>query len=455
MALLLALPFIGVALWLDLLRAQIHTFHHTDETIFHLGVIRAFAAELPFPDLRDYNSATTPLFHLVLAVADRLFGLELPGLRAVNVLISYGTVLYLFHLFHRQLLWSRGDALMAAAAIGVSPYFFGSSFLVLTDNLAWGLAVITCGTALSAVRGGRTFTWCAVAGWTALVLLTRQSYVWLYLAVVALAASAPGAWRDRVVRTGIVLSSALPLVPLVFMWDGLVPPTFQLGGGSGIEHRPITAVNLLAFNFVIAIVGVYALLIPARVPAHDDSDRRVVLSTWRLPGWSASLLAVLFTAALLSLQPMHRDMEFHNGVLWSVAERLPQIHGSSIAYWILMPIGMLRMFHAVRESRADLGNLGLIGVCLMALLSSAFVFQKYFDPAVPFLMLLACAVRSGSLGTHGRRLIGLLILGGCLYFLAQSRLTEFPSAVQSGAASVSASMPMHITHSVPGLPLPS
>ena len=161
---LLALPFIGVSIWLDGLRAQLATFHGTDETIYHLGVIQRFAAELPWPDLRDYNSATTPLFHLVFAAASRLFGLELPGLRALNVVLSFGAVCWLSVLFSQRLRLPRAHALLAAAAFGMSPYVFGASFLALTDNFAWTMALLAIGHLMVALERQTLRDWAWASG---------------------------------------------------------------------------------------------------------------------------------------------------------------------------------------------------------------------------------------------------------------------------------------------------
>ncbi|HLX38053.1 MAG TPA: hypothetical protein VKR29_09640, partial [Candidatus Binataceae bacterium] len=38
-----------------------------DEIKYHLPAIRQFAAQLPHPDLSAYSSATTPLYHLMMA----------------------------------------------------------------------------------------------------------------------------------------------------------------------------------------------------------------------------------------------------------------------------------------------------------------------------------------------------------------------------------------------------
>lgn len=266
-ALMAALPFLLVAIWLQGLHVQINTFHFNDETIYHLGVIRKFAAELPLPDLRDYDSATTPLFHLLMAVPTRLWDAGLPTLRALNVLLSWGVVLGLYGLFHRRLGLTRRDAGWAAAAMGMSPYFFGASFLALTDNLAWGLAVLAMAQALNCDAKSSLRQWCVFAGLVGLVLLARQNYVWLFVAGALLAMTSEGNGPTRALRTAVMLASALPLLPLIMVWHGLVPPTFQHGGQSGVEHTPLGSLNLVALNYLLAVIGCYGLLFPGHPPA--------------------------------------------------------------------------------------------------------------------------------------------------------------------------------------------
>lgn len=422
-ALLLALPFAAISVWLNFLQVQINTFHANDETIFHLGVIRKFAAELPFPNLYDYNSATTPLFHLVYATAMRLFDLELPGLRLMNVVISYGLVLYLFHLFRQVLELPRRDAVLATVAFGLSPYFFGASFLALTDNFAWALAVLTLGQALKAQRANRPVDWLMASVLCALTLLARQNYVWLFIGLAGLAFSQPGAWRDRAWRTAIVLASALPIVPLILAWGGPVPPTFQAGGTSGIEHLAGVHVNMLAVNFLVALVGAYELIFPMK-PGRGHATHAATAAPTQMAVPYAIPISLAATAVMLLAWPMHRDMELHNGILWTLGAAIPGVFGSSLLFWVLMPFGVHRLLHALRGWPQDLSNSALVGLLATALLASAFIFQKYFDPAVPLLLAIA-SLRHGAPGRRERIALGLLVAGGVLYFLAQTRLTQF------------------------------
>ena len=60
----LDLPMLWMLLWSPVLwRSDLKVFDAVDEDLFHGPTIEIFAAALPSPDLSDYPSATTPLYH--------------------------------------------------------------------------------------------------------------------------------------------------------------------------------------------------------------------------------------------------------------------------------------------------------------------------------------------------------------------------------------------------------
>src|SRR5947209_1613275 len=61
-----------------------------DQNMWHLPAIRQFARQLPHPDLHDYLSATTPLYHLLIAAADRWISPDLRVLRLFGALFTAG-----------------------------------------------------------------------------------------------------------------------------------------------------------------------------------------------------------------------------------------------------------------------------------------------------------------------------------------------------------------------------
>ncbi len=411
-----AAPFVAVSIWLDFLRVQINAANGTDETIFHLGVIRQFAQQWPWPDLRDYGSATTPLFHLVFAAAMQGAGLELPGLRALNVVLSIGVVCLLHRLFRRRLGLPSRDALLATAAFGVSPYFFGASFLVLTDNLAWGLAVASIDRLMLATSRRRRLDWVLASCLLALAMLTRQNYVWLCGLALGLAACSPGTVYERLQRMLISGASALPLLPLVLTWGGLVPPTFQAGGASGIEHRPGVDLNLTAVVYALSVLGFYSLFLPLADPARGERSRT---------RWIVWIAVLAVAAALLLIHPVRRGPEYHVGLLWNLSERVPVVLDSSLLFWGLLPLGLGALWRRLRADLVAPSSVGLVSIVLLSMVSSAYVFQKYFDPAVPLLLALS-GPRDAALSRPARVGYALLFCLGVVYFLFQARLTAMP-----------------------------
>src|SRR5215212_10131994 len=135
--LLLALPFVAGIVALDGLHDEIATFHGSDARVYHLPTIRRFADQLPGIDLEHYPAAQTPLYHVLFALAGKVVGLEeLWRLRLLGVVVSYLAVLVLFRLLVRSFGLERRAAFALSVVFGLSPYFLGASFTLLTDNLA-------------------------------------------------------------------------------------------------------------------------------------------------------------------------------------------------------------------------------------------------------------------------------------------------------------------------------
>lgn len=132
----LAVPFAVATIALHGLSDHILTFHGSDEEIFHYPIIRKFIATFPKMDLSDYPSATTPLYHVVSAMIGKLVSSDIRVLRAANVLISYASAVAIFALFQREIMTGWLTSLLVALTMVLSPYVFGVSFLLMTDNLA-------------------------------------------------------------------------------------------------------------------------------------------------------------------------------------------------------------------------------------------------------------------------------------------------------------------------------
>lgn len=396
----LAAPYLAAVAALHGLTRAMPTFHGGDEANYHLPTIARFAADLPQPDLVHYPAAQTPLFHLFVAAVGKVAGMELWRLRLVTVLASYLAVLALWRLLRRHAPLPALPAAGLAALVGLSPYVFGNAFLLMTDNLALLFAVLALERLVAFARDRRLTPFTAACGWTALAILTRQSYLWLAplaLATLALHRSLDG--RQRRVGAGLVALALVPFGALVLAWGGLVPPTADptscalcADGRPGLDG----GAALRAPLFAIAIAGLYGTLLhwPALAGALRSGDAR------RRAG---PALAAAGGAVLLLLVPLRREGPGDAGWLWRIAETGPTPLGTSWLLWLLVPLGCAVLAGGARRLGGRSLPVLMLGCFLVAQLATRLTYQKYFDP----LVLLACllALRPEQLRTR-RDLVG-------------------------------------------------
>ncbi|MFL5816107.1 MAG: ArnT family glycosyltransferase [Conexibacter sp.] len=385
--LLLALPFLAGTIALRGLTRTMPTFHAGDEVDYHLPTIVKFAHELPGVDLVHYAAAQTPLFHLLVAAWSEVVGLELWRLRVVEVLISYGVALVLYRLLRRHAGLGLGPAVLLAALFACSPYVFGQSFILVTDNLALLFGMVAIERLLAFDRGGGLTAFAVACGAIGLAVLTRQSSGWLAVpAFLVLVLHEP---RDlRLVARGTALLG-LALVPfglLALSWHGLVPPTADpasCGLCAPAEGRLGWAGDsrLRAPLYAIAIAGVYGTLLHG--PALWDELRRGGMRRRRLP-----LVAAAGGVAVLLIVPLayHTGDE---GWIWRVARSGPQPLGTAWPFWLLVPLGCAVLAMVARRCGPRSLPVLLLGCFLVAQLATRLAYQKYFDPIVLLTLLLA------------------------------------------------------------------
>lgn len=373
-AALLLLPFLVVAHWLNDLRVAIVTFHGTDELIFHYPAILRFAQQWPRPVLGDYSSATTPLFHLGFSLLGKLCGFDLYKLRAVNVLISCGAGLVYFKLLRGHFRHSWAFALLMSLVFLLSPYFFGVSFLLLTDNLAWLLCMLSLACFLGALnmrrRRAGLLVWALGCACLCLTLLTRQSFLWLLLSAAGVAWLRTPALADRLLRMAMLGVAALPLLALFMGWHGLMPPSFQ------VAHEARSLFNPRALGFTLAVLGLYYPLFNPQRFAQGVLQRQ--------PVFMAALAGGLLLLVLLPLPGQAVD----DGFLWRMSRGVPTLLHTSWLFWLLVPLGCAAVVTMLKEAPTSIGTLSLLAFAL-SVLPSSLLYQKYFDPFIPVFVLLA------------------------------------------------------------------
>jgi 4-amino-4-deoxy-L-arabinose transferase-like glycosyltransferase len=408
--LLLAVPFLVGIVVLQGLTVEIDTFHGSDARVYQLPTILQLSERL---DFSDYPSAQTPLYHLVTAGWGELVGFDLWKLRLLNVAISYGMALALLRLLRRATPLDELPAFALTLAFVLSPYVFGASFTLLTDNLAILFALVALERIHAYARGGSLGVFAVACVAIGAAVLTRQSFLWLvpvaafFLVVPMLRA------RRRLRLTGPAAGAALlalavaPMAALAIEWNGLVPPSADPASCGLCTDRPGVgrdALTLRTVGFSVALLGMYAALIlgPSlwrrlrrlRTPAVRAVQ--AALSAARvLPRMPTALMAgaaaggvVLLLISPLEYMPARPGVQGDAGYLWRLSDEVPTVLDSSLLFWLLVPLGAVAGTLLVRRAGwASLPSVYL-GAFLVGVLPVNLVYQKYFDP----FMLLAVAL---------------------------------------------------------------
>ncbi|HEV3377554.1 MAG TPA: glycosyltransferase family 39 protein [Thermoleophilaceae bacterium] len=411
--LLLAVPFlIGIAV-LQGLTVEIDTFHGTDARVYQLPTIMQLSERF---DLSDYPSAQTPLYHLVTAAWGELVGFELWKLRLLNVAISYGMALALMRLLRRATPLGDLPAFALTLAFVLSPYVFGASFTLLTDNLAILFALVALERIHAYARGGSLAAFAVACVAIGAAVMTRQSALWLVPVAAFFLVRPP--LRPLPVAAGAAFLglSLIPLAALVIEWNGLVPPSADPASCGLCTDRPGVgrdSLTLRTVGFSVALLGMYAALVlgPAawrRLRRLRSPVTRAALGAARVPiarsalaaaGVRARASVALLAAGVavgvavvlispLEYQPPQPGVQGDAGYLWRLSDELPTVLGTSLLLWLLVPLGAVAA--ALLARRAGWTSLSAVylGAFLLGTLPVNLVYQKYFDP----FMLLAVAL---------------------------------------------------------------
>lgn len=365
-----------------------------DQINFHEPAILRFAEQLPTPDVSNYLSATTPGYHLVLAVVARTVSTSPIVLQLAGSLFTVG----LLALFTRWLTPRIGAVLAAVLGLGLagSLYVFSAGTFLLPDNAGW-LGVLAMLVIALRPRFDRVTLMGGGAVLFALVL-ARQSHLWtagvLWAAawlgdrfaprvgVIGEIASLFEGIVSRLRRLVLALVAAAPAI-LVLLWfrhiwgGGLTVPLYQnyMQGGN-----PATPGFLLA---EIAVIGVF----------HAGF--------WLMPGWDLLRtkpwmvgIAVLVGIALIVGPATTYDMDAgrYSG-LWNIARKFPTIAGRTNALLlVLAPAGaaMVAAWLAAMEARNRWVMLAaLVGfAAAVSMIHNAW--QRYHEP----MLLMSTAIMS-------------------------------------------------------------
>jgi hypothetical protein len=384
--LLLALPFlVGIAL-LKGLTVEVDTFHGNDARLYHLPTILQFSHGI---DLKHYPAAQTPLYHLLFAGWGKLVGFELWRLRVLNVAISYAAVIALFRLLVRRGL-AEPQSFALALLLALSPYYLGASFTLLTDNLAllFGLLALDRFDRFGSDDELRDFALGCLA--MAAAVLTRQSFLWLALVAAVYLLRSYWPLERKALGAGIAALALAPLGILVAVWGGLVPPGSDPAScGLCADRDPVT---LRTVGFTLALFAVYAGIVVGpslarrlRALRRSRALRMAARVTGReLPKRGMALAAAVGVGVVLvsplAYRPLSGATPGDAGWLWKLSDKLPELLGTSLLFWALVPAGAASLYLLACRSGPLSLPVVFFAAVLIAALPVGLVYQKYFDP---------------------------------------------------------------------------
>ena len=106
-----------------------------DQINYHEQVVREFTQQWPRPDVSDYLSATTPLYHLVLAAVGRFVSASPMALQFVGSLFTLGLIVTMALALARTATALR--VFTFTLLLFFSHYVFTAGVWMLPDNAAW------------------------------------------------------------------------------------------------------------------------------------------------------------------------------------------------------------------------------------------------------------------------------------------------------------------------------
>jgi hypothetical protein len=378
------MPFLVMVVALRGMTVTLPIFHSTDEGNYIYPTILQFSRQLPFPSLHHYVAAQTPLFPLLEAYAGKLLGYALWKLRLVEVGISYLLALEVYYLLRVRLELEQLGALVLALLFVLSPYVFGTSFRVITDNLATLLIVVAVERFERSRETGSLGAFLVGAVAVAAAMLTRQSAAFMLAVAGLYALRAGSSLVRRAQRLGATAIAALPVGALFLTWHGLVPPGGDpsscalCGAGRDVGAHEGTLVvqtpelTLATFGLYCAVLFAPALLTLGREALGRDGRRL-------RHGARAPLVGALVCALLLLAFPAQPGTHTA-GVLWNVAARLPSLGGSSLLFWGLVPLAGALLVWRARSGRRPWLFFAFFASFLVAALAIRYPWQKYVDP---------------------------------------------------------------------------
>jgi len=408
-----------------------------DQNRFHLRAIFRFSDQWPRLDFSNYESATTPGYHVTLAFLHVWLTSDLTALRWFAMLFGVGTVALLAFALARRLPWPH--AVVLAMPLAASPYVMASGAYLLPDNSAWWLVLAIFLVALRPRVGTPTLIFSGVL--LASLVLFRQIHlwaaglVWVAAAAQVLTPADDDGWPagrlavpvldfarplELVRRVLIAVVCTLPafmiIAAFVRLWGGLAPPSFHAGRADPETNMatPVAGFNLATPGFILAILAFIAVpLLGYLWPVRRQLS----------PGLAALGAGVGFAIAAAPPSSWSLQAGRYSG-LWNLARFAPQttVLDRSLPIIALATVGgaVLAVVLALLSRRERLIFAAALAGFVAAHTLGALAWQRYFEPFVIMwaTLAIACIARRAGSRPPGWAALGPLALTIVLTFAA-------------------------------------
>ncbi len=342
-----------------------------DLYIFHGLTMVAFRDQPFFTVLRDYTSATTPLFQ-ILESFNPLLGHD-TAFRATNALFCLLTVALFVVVLRRRFRNLPAIAPVAAligASVLLSPYFRAESYWVSTDVFPIFLLLLTAllfnplEDTTSKDPSRPSHLWLpvllALLSWS--TFYCRQSYLFLPFFVFCILF-----WHlpsQRVFIVVLFVLFGLPAIYLVHLWGGLNPPSFKRHQGFALEGIAAP----LSMIFIYAVPFLFELFLRSR--RHLRQSLALTSQTW-----------VSLCVGLLAFVALFHGFHFNarhegGGIASKLFEHLGQ--PGRYLFLLLSYFGLIILVFLARQASWK-GRLLLLSFFAPTFIMAIF-FQRYYDP---------------------------------------------------------------------------
>jgi len=352
-----------------------------DLYIYHLPTIYAFHTRPWLQVLRDYPSATTPLFHM-LESFNPLLGHD-TAFRTSSLIFSLVVyALYMIALCKRfaDAPQVRSWAALLGAALLLSPYFQSSTYWPITDTLPLFFMLVVF-LLLNPIENGSVQHDTKLSPSVRILLLavlsmctfyTRQSYLFvpLYVFVLLFKTQTATRWWTLLVFA----LAGLPGLYLFWIWRGFTPPAFRgINQGSSAE----------IIVYPLTMVAFYALPLLAEAFYQERNNWKTYLP-------SRTVCLALIAGALVFLAAFrHFSFSTHHyggGIASKIFAKCGR--PGPVLFLLFAYAGLLILIWLFRV--ADWKTRTLLLLFLLPTFMMKVVFERYYDPLLFMLFLLFC-----------------------------------------------------------------